>query len=92
MIFLTGIMPHTLLGEMFPANVKGKAAAGATICFAVTTFLLNKMYPIIKKIYGVEFMFILFSISTALAVIFTKIFVIETKGKSFREIQEILNR
>ncbi|XP_075226863.1 facilitated trehalose transporter Tret1-2 homolog [Lycorma delicatula] len=87
----SGIMPHTLLGEMFPANVKSKAAAAATICFALSTFLLNKIFPIIQQTYGVQFMFILFSVTNALVAIFTHLFVIETKGKSFGEIQDILN-
>ncbi|XP_075226869.1 facilitated trehalose transporter Tret1-like [Lycorma delicatula] len=87
-----GAMSHTLLGEMFPANVRSKAASAATTCFALSTFLLNKIFPIISETYGPHYMFLIFCITNILVAVFTYIFVIETKGKTFGQIQEILSR
>ncbi|XP_022200158.2 facilitated trehalose transporter Tret1 [Nilaparvata lugens] len=83
-----GVVPNTLLGELFPANVKSKAAAVATIFFAIASFSVNKVYPSVPN----YTMFAFFALTNFIATIFTWFFVIETKGKSFSEIQQLLNK
>lgn len=87
-----GIIPTTLLSELFPANVKSSAAAVASIAFALASFLINKFYKIVQINLGLYYMFIFYAICSAIHVLFTVVFIFETKGKSFQEIQTILQK
>lgn len=87
-----GIIPTTLLSELFPANVKSSAASVASIAFALASFLINKFYKIVQINLGLHYMFIFYSICSAIHVLFTAIFIFETKGKSFQDIQNILKK
>nr|BAQ02373.1 sugar transporter [Nilaparvata lugens] len=86
-----GVVPNTLLGEYFPANVKGKAAAAATIFFALASFSSNKVYPLISGKFGYQAMFLFFGTINAITVLVSILIVYETKNKTFAEIQEMLN-
>lgn len=87
-----GAIPHTLLAELFPANVKSFAAAMASIMFALSSFLVNKVYITVEDNIGVYANFVFFSINGLLCTIFTYFFIFETKGKSFGDIQRFLRR
>lgn len=87
-----GIIPTTLLSELFPANVKSSAASVASIAFALASFLINKFYKIVQINLGLYYMFIFYAICSAIHVLFTAVFIFETKGKSFQEIQTILKK
>ncbi|XP_075226868.1 facilitated trehalose transporter Tret1-like [Lycorma delicatula] len=87
-----GIIPSTLLGEVFPANVRSKAAAVSTMFYAFSSFFVNKIFLFVSDNFGIECMFMIFAITNIVAAIFTYFYVIETKGKTLGEIQEILNR
>lgn len=86
-----GVLPSTLASELFPANVKSIASAASTIMFAVSSFLVNKLYATVTLHFGVFAMFAFFSLSGLLCALFTYFFVFETKGKSFAEIQHYLH-
>lgn len=87
-----GMIPSTFVGELFPTNVKSRAAPIAAISYAIASFLTNKIYLVVKETYGVEYMFGLFTLSSIISVFFTILFVFETKGKTFREIDSILSQ
>lgn len=87
-----GVIPHTLLAELFPTNVKSFAAAIASIMFALASFLVNKLYATVDTNIGVYANFAFFSLNGLLCTIFTYLFIFETKGKSFGEIQRFLRR
>ncbi|XP_075226865.1 facilitated trehalose transporter Tret1-like isoform X2 [Lycorma delicatula] len=87
-----GVIPSTLLSELFPSNVKSKAAAVASIVFALGSFLTNKMYIPVKTNFGVHYMFFFFSLCGLSSFVFTLFAVFETKGKTFPEIQQRLKR
>ncbi|RZF47054.1 hypothetical protein LSTR_LSTR013191 [Laodelphax striatellus] len=86
-----GVVPNTLLGEYFPANVKGKAAAAATIFFSLSSFSSNKLYPLISAEFGFQVMFLFFGTINVVTIFLSFILVYETKNKTFAEIQEMLN-
>lgn len=86
-----GVIPHTLLAELFPTNVKCYAAAIASIVFALASFVINKLFTTISINFGVYTVFAFFSFNGLLCVLFTQFFIFETKGKSFSEIQRYLN-
>lgn len=86
-----GVIPTTFVGELFPTNVKNLASAIAAIFFAIASFSINKVYLFVKETYGVHFMFGFFTLCSLSSVMFTIFAVFETKGKTFAQIQEILN-
>lgn len=90
--FLTGVMTRTLLSELFPVNIRSKATSVVTTSFELSAFFINKIFPIISDKYGTYFMFIIFCVTNVSLAVFTYLIVIETKGKTYEEIQEILNR
>lgn len=87
-----GVIPTTFVGELFPTNIKSLASAIAAIFFAIASFAINKVYLFVKENYGVHFMFVFFTLSSLSSVIFTMCMVFETKGKTFTEIQNKLNK
>ncbi|XP_054270509.1 facilitated trehalose transporter Tret1-like [Macrosteles quadrilineatus] len=87
-----GVIPHTLLAELFPTNVKSFAAAIASIMFALASFLVNKLYTTVDDTIGLYANFAFFSVNGFLCTLFTYLFIFETKGKSFVEIQRFLRR
>nr|BAI83428.1 sugar transporter 14 [Nilaparvata lugens] len=85
-----GVIPSTLLSELFPANVKSRAAAVSSIVFAAASFVTNKMYHPVQHSIGTHAMFFFFSMNAVIFTIFNALFIFETKGKSFPDIQKRL--
>lgn len=86
-----GPIGSSIKGELFPANIKGKASAVTTIVLAATSFVLNKSYLNIADNYGMYINFLIFSINCFLTTFFVIFYVIETKGKLLHDIQDELN-
>lgn len=86
-----GVIPHTLLAELYPQNVKRHAAATASITFAVSSFAINKVYTSVQMSVGVHAMFAFFALNGLVCALFSCFVVFETKGKTFAEIQKILH-
>lgn len=87
-----GPLPWTVMAEIFPANIKSSAStATASFCW-VLGFIVTKFFSAVTEQIGMGGTFWLFSGFCLLAIIFVFTIVIETKGKSFQEIQEILAR
>ncbi|CAH0721247.1 unnamed protein product, partial [Brenthis ino] len=82
-----GIIPSTLIGEMFKTNVRSKGSAVAITSSLVFGFLVTTAFGSLIDIVGAHVLFWFFSCSSALAFIFTQIYIPETKGKSLLEIQ-----
>lgn len=86
-----GTVPYTLMGEVFPASIKSYASAIALFPIWLTGFILAKYFPTVVDEIGMGFSFWIFSAFGFLAVVFSFIFVPETKGKTFQEIQDMIN-
>ena len=86
-----GTLPSALIGELFPGNVKGIAAASITILDGILTFTVVKLYAPISDAFGKHAMFGFFAGSCFLAFFFVLAFVPETKKRTLAEIQEILS-
>lgn len=90
--FGVGPIPWTISSELFPTSVKSYASAlVAFMCWA-TSFLVTKFFEDLNADIGEGKTFWLFGGFSVLAWLFTFFFVPETRGKSFREIQQILER
>ncbi|KAK4875748.1 hypothetical protein RN001_012170 [Aquatica leii] len=87
-----GPLPWTVMAEIFPSNIKSIAStATASFCW-ILGFIITKFFSSISVQIGMAGSFWLFSGFCLLAIVFVATFVIETKGKSFQEIQDILAR
>ncbi|XP_074111361.1 facilitated trehalose transporter Tret1 isoform X3 [Cotesia typhae] len=87
-----GTLPNALIGEVFPTNAKGVAAAGITISDGILGFLVSTFYNQIKEKWGNHTLYFSFATSCYLGFIFILFCIPETKNKSFLEIQQELSR
>ncbi|XP_014474026.1 PREDICTED: facilitated trehalose transporter Tret1-like [Dinoponera quadriceps] len=85
-----GPIPWMLMGEFFTAETKAFASGLAVMLNWFLVFLVTKTYPALNHGLGADVTFWMFAASMAIAVAFTHFFILETKGKSFQEIQQEL--
>ncbi|KAJ8936172.1 hypothetical protein NQ318_019053 [Aromia moschata] len=85
-------VPWTLISELFPNNVKGKLTPIITSVCWITSFLITKFFNDMNNAMGIAGSFWFFSSCCAATGIFSILMVPETKGKSFSEIQDMLNK
>ncbi|XP_028148740.1 facilitated trehalose transporter Tret1 isoform X2 [Diabrotica virgifera virgifera] len=85
-------IPWTIGGELFATNVK-------SICVSIGSFgaltlglVIVAAFPFIRETFGMSGVFFLFSGIASFSIIFVSIFVPETKGRNFLEIQNALSR
>ncbi|XP_022207023.2 solute carrier family 2, facilitated glucose transporter member 10-like [Nilaparvata lugens] len=92
-LFSIGLGPIALLlpSELFPANVKAKASAVASICQAAAAFLSNIIWLDVVESVGLYMNFFIFAAVSLAFYVFSIFFFIETKGKTLEEIQDELN-
>nr|XP_022917209.1 facilitated trehalose transporter Tret1-like [Onthophagus taurus] len=88
-----GIMtlPYVLLGELFPTNIKAPAVGLATFYGGVTSFLVSKFFKPLSNAIGIYTVFYIFCGICVAGCLFIFIFLPETKGKNFQEIQAIIS-
>ncbi|XP_034837077.1 facilitated trehalose transporter Tret1-like [Maniola hyperantus] len=86
-----GIIPNTLIGEMFTTNVRSKGSAVALTSSWAAGFVVTTIFgSIIESIGYIAFW--IFAATCLGAVVFTIFCVLETKGKSLLEIQDLLSK
>ncbi|XP_044267170.1 facilitated trehalose transporter Tret1-like [Tribolium madens] len=85
-----GPIPWAMMGELFPSNVKSVASAMTSMCCWFIGFLITKFFQSVADAMGMGPSFWMFGGFCIVAFLFTLFFVIETKGKSLQEIQDIL--
>lgn len=83
-------MPYVLAGEMFSANVREFGICIISVGGALCGFATSKMFQIIEDSFGKSTVFFSLMVITLIFGIALYIFVPETKGKSFQEIQDLL--
>uniref|UniRef100_A0A1B6LZB8 Major facilitator superfamily (MFS) profile domain-containing protein n=1 Tax=Graphocephala atropunctata TaxID=36148 RepID=A0A1B6LZB8_9HEMI len=81
-------MLWSMLGEVFPTNVRG-VCSGLTSCIGyIISFMTIKFYPIVEPMVGNIAAFVFFGISALVGTIFLAIYLPETYGKTLSEIEE----
>jgi len=80
-------VPSTLLGEMFPANLKNLASLCIASGSAILTFMFSKTYQPFLDMAGQTIVFCSYGLFVFLAVPYVWYFIPETKGKSLLDIQ-----
>lgn len=86
-----GPLPWTVLAEVFPENIKATASSYVSSFCWLLAFILSKVFNSMSDSIGIGGTFWVFTGFNVLAIIFVAFWLPETKGKSFLEIQKILN-
>jgi sugar porter (SP) family MFS transporter len=82
----------TLLSEIFPNRIRGKALAFASFTQWIFNFLIVLLFPHFLASFGGARTFLFLALMSLLQWLFTYIYVPETKGKSLEEIEQIWSK
>uniref|UniRef100_A0A1B6GD96 Major facilitator superfamily (MFS) profile domain-containing protein n=1 Tax=Cuerna arida TaxID=1464854 RepID=A0A1B6GD96_9HEMI len=86
-----GILPYTVMGEMFAPNVKGIGSAISAGSSWFTAFLLTLFFNDISDSLGPHFTFFILSIFCFLDFLFAVFVMPDTRGMTLQEILDLLN-
>jgi SP family arabinose:H+ symporter-like MFS transporter len=86
-----GPVMWVLISEIFPNRVRGLATSIAVMSLWVANFILSYTFPIIKDALSIAATFWIYAGVCVLGVIFIKLYIPETKGKTLEEIEEFWN-
>ena len=87
-----GPVMWTLISEIFPSKIKGLAISVVGFFNSLVSFTVTQVFPWELSNLGPTATFAIYAILSFCAIIFVYKFVIETKGKSLEEVQEVLVR
>jgi len=79
----------TLVSEIFPNRIRGKAVAFASFTQWIFNFLVVLLFPHFLSIFGGGKTFIFLAFISFIQWLFTYLYVPETKGKSLEEIEQL---
>ncbi len=77
--------------ELFSTRVKGLALPAILVSFNALTFIVSKLYEVVWHAWGKDVAFWVFTVDCLLAVLLGAFKLKETKGRSFQEIQDLLD-
>ncbi|XP_060533825.1 uncharacterized protein LOC132706488 [Cylas formicarius] len=82
------VVPWTLIGELFPVHVRGKMGGAMVSLVYLMMFVAVKVFPFFVDRYGLEALFATLAAVNMAAFSFLYVFLPETLGKSFKDIEE----
>ncbi len=85
-----GPVMWTLFSEIFPTNIKGIAISAVGFFNSLISFTVTQVFPWELSNLGPTVTFGIYALLSFCAVLFVKKYVVETKGKSLEEVQEVL--
>jgi MFS family permease len=85
-----GPVMWTLLSEIFPGNIKGIAISVVGFFNSLVSYTVTQFFPWELTNLGPTWTFAIYAILAGLSLLFVLKFVIETKGKSLEEVEELL--
>jgi len=87
-----GPVMWTLISEVFPSKIKGIAISVVGFFNSLVSFSVTQVFPWELSNLGPTVTFALYAVLSLCAVLFVYKFVIETKGKTLEEVEELLIR
>ena len=87
-----GPVMWTLFSEIFPSQIKGIAISAVGFFNSLVSFSVTQVFPWELSNLGPTVTFAIYAALSFLAILFVKKFVIETKGRSLEEVEELLIR
>ena len=85
-----GPVMWTMLSEIFPGNIKGIAISVVGFFNSLVSYTVTQFFPWELTNLGPTVTFAIYAIMALLSLIFVYKYVIETKGKSLEEIENLL--
>lgn len=86
------VIPWTLVGEVLPVKVRGKLGGLLVGVAYVFMFAMVKAFPFILEEVSIQYIFYVISVINLVGVCFVFVFLPETLGKSFAEIERYFGR
>ncbi len=87
-----GPVMWTLISEIFPSKIKGIAISVVGFFNSLVSFSVTQVFPWELSNLGPTVTFALYALLSFLAILFVYRFVIETKGRTLEEVEELLIR
>lgn len=87
-----GPVMWTLLSEIFPGNIKGIAISAVGFFNSLVSYTVTQFFPWELTNLGPTLTFAIYAGMAILSLLFVMKYVIETKGKSLEEVEELLIR
>jgi MFS family permease len=87
-----GPVMWALISEIFPTKIKGIAISVVGFFNSLVSFSVTQIFPWELSNLGPTLTFSIYALFSFLAILFVQKFVIETKGKSLEEVEEMLVR
>ncbi|MCW5517863.1 sugar porter family MFS transporter [Muriicola sp. Z0-33] len=87
-----GPVMWTLISEVFPSKIKGIAISVVGFFNSLVSFSVTQIFPWELTNLGPTTTFALYALLSFLAILFVYKYVIETKGKTLEEVEELLIR
>ncbi len=88
--FSQGAVIWVILSEMFPNSVRARGTAIGSFSHWFFNFGIALLFPAVSATIGTGYVFIFFTVATLLSLLFYKFALVETKGKSLEEIEEMV--
>jgi len=83
-----GPIPWILCSEIFPARVRGRAMSIATFSIWVGCYAVSQTFPMLLSTVGPCITFWIYAFCSALTLVFVRMVIPETKGKSLEDIEK----
>ena len=87
-----GPVMWTLISEVFPTKIKGIAISVVGFFNSLVSFSVTQVFPWELSNLGPTMTFAIYAVLSLLAVLFVNRYVIETKGKTLEQVEELLIR
>ncbi|NER10657.1 MFS transporter, sugar porter (SP) family [Muriicola jejuensis] len=87
-----GPVMWTLISEIFPSKIKGIAISVVGFFNSLVSFSVTQVFPWELSNLGPTVTFALYALLSFIAILFVYKFVIETKGRTLEEVEELLIR
>lgn len=85
-----GPVMWTMLSEIFPSNVKGIAISIVGFFNSLVSYTVTQFFPWELTNLGPTLTFAIYAVLSTLSIVFVAKYVVETKGKTLEEVQELL--
>lgn len=87
-----GPIPWMITGEIFPQEIKSLAVGCSNFVSWILSFIVLKLFLVMKDGWGQDVTFLILGLFTTVGGCLIYFFTHETKGKSFEQIQDELNK
>jgi len=84
----SGPIPWAYMGEIFPTRLKGAASSSAAFLNWILAFVVTIAFPSVAEVLDYSVVFAFFALLCALAILFVIFCMVETKNKTFAEIEQ----